>query len=55
VCVCVSHFNFLNCWTDFHDIWYECYAIGGHPKKMYNFIRVIAAELTHELVRGSGN
>jgi hypothetical protein len=38
VCVCPP-FQLLSQWTNFHKIWYEQYASGGHPKPLiFNFL-----------------
>jgi hypothetical protein len=37
-CMCPP-IQFLNQLIDFHEVWYECYAIGGHPSHvMFNFL-----------------
>jgi hypothetical protein len=36
VCVCV-HFQQLNQLKIFHVMWYEFYAVGGHPKRQFEF------------------
>jgi hypothetical protein len=42
VSVCVSPFHLLNQLTNFHEIWYELYVIGGHLKStLYIFLQSV--------------
>lgn len=50
---CVTYFKILNQLTDFHDAWYECYAVGFHPITiLFIFLRSqITVQRTHELLK----
>jgi hypothetical protein len=45
--------QFKNCWTDFDEISYGLYAIGGYPKIiLFNFLQIIIPIWQkHELVK----
>jgi hypothetical protein len=53
--VCVSvracTFQFFNQLTDFHEIWYESYAIGRHPKCTYKFCMYLQLQAEKILTR----
>jgi hypothetical protein len=41
-CVCVCPFQSLNLLTNFHEIFYECYAIGGYRSLIVvNFLQSV--------------